>query len=180
MTRVSKGIQNGEKWDRVILDNGIEGYVSQDYLKEVENSTSYYVNFDENLMVENNEISSINCTVGEFNSLVDTNLKIEIYNSKNNLLGQDKLIGTGSKLILKDENNNTRYEYEFLKYGDVNGDGAINSLDVLVLQKYILEIKPLSGVFLKAGNISKNGKLPSSLDVLKIQKHLLEIKYIEQ
>ena len=35
MTRVSRGVQNGERWDRVVLDNGIEGYVFQGYLEKV-------------------------------------------------------------------------------------------------------------------------------------------------
>ena len=34
-TRIKKGIQNGERWDKIILDNGVVGYVFQSYLKEV-------------------------------------------------------------------------------------------------------------------------------------------------
>ena len=83
-------------------------------------------------------------------------------------------------MIIKDENDNIILQYIFIIYGDLNGDGQINSLDVLILQKHILEIKELKNVFLKAANISKNGQLPSALDVLKIQKHILEIKFIEQ
>ena len=35
MTRIEKGVQNGELWDRVILENGIVGYAFQSYLKEL-------------------------------------------------------------------------------------------------------------------------------------------------
>lgn len=49
-----------------------------------------------------------------------------------------------------------------------------------MLQRHILEIKPLTGMFLKAGNIDKTGKRPSSVDLLKIQRHILELKKIEQ
>lgn len=35
MTRIAKGVQKGELWDRVQLENGIIGYVFQSYLKEV-------------------------------------------------------------------------------------------------------------------------------------------------
>ncbi len=65
-------------------------------------------------------------------------------------------------------------------YGDVGGDGKINSFDLLVLQKHILEIEELQGAFRIAGNTSKNGKNPSSFDSLQIQKHILEIQQIEQ
>ncbi|MFR5683337.1 MAG: dockerin type I repeat-containing protein [Clostridia bacterium] len=71
-------------------------------------------------------------------------------------------------------------EYQVILYGDINGDGKINSVDLLVLQRHILEIQKVSGVALKAGNINKNGKNPSSVDLLLIQRHILQLKIIEQ
>lgn len=71
-------------------------------------------------------------------------------------------------------------EYEVIVYGDVSGDGKINSTDLLILQRHILEIQKLQGAFLKAGNINKNGKNPSSLDSLLIQRHILGLKLITQ
>ena len=139
--------------------------------------------FDESLRVEADEISHLNTeklTVGEVKKLIKTNLKLEFCNDQNEILKEEDKIGTGSKLILKNELEEVIYEYTFILYGDVNGDGEINSLDVLIIQKHILEIKEITGIFLKSANTSKNGELPSSLDVLKIQKHILEIKYIEQ
>ena len=35
MTRIAKGKQKGDLWDRVILENGIVGYVFQEYVEEV-------------------------------------------------------------------------------------------------------------------------------------------------
>ena len=35
MTRIAKGKQSGELWDRVKLNNGMVGYVFQTYVKEV-------------------------------------------------------------------------------------------------------------------------------------------------
>lgn len=139
--------------------------------------------FDKSLRIEADEISNIDInrnTVKDIKELITTNLNIEIYKNDNTLLNDEDQIGTDSKLVLKDENGDKIYTYTFIIYGDVNGDGLVNSLDVLVLQKHILETKLLVGVFLKSGNISKNGALPSSLDVLKLQKHILEIKFIEQ
>ncbi len=139
--------------------------------------------FDKSLKVEADEISGLDIlklTVGEVKELIKTNLNLEFYNDQNEVLTQEDKIGTGSKLILKNELEEVVYEYTFIVYGDVNGDGEINSLDVLIIQKHILEIKEITGVFLKSANTSKNGELPSSLDVLKIQKHILEIKSIEQ
>lgn len=150
-------------------------------VKEI--SGDIILEIDKSLRVEADEISKIDInksTVADIKALINTNLKMEFYDSDNDLLSDTDKIGTGSKLILKDEVENEIYAYTFIIYGDVNGDGLINSLDVLVLQKHILETKLMTGVFLKAGNISRNGELPSSLDVLKIQKHILETKFIEQ
>lgn len=139
--------------------------------------------FDKSLRVEADEISNLNIeklTVDDVKQLINTNLTMEFYNHKQEALSEEDNIGTGSKLILKNELEQVVYEYTFIVYGDVNGDGEINSLDVLIIQKHILELKEITGIFLKSANTSKNGELPSSLDVLKIQKHILEIKYIEQ
>ena len=139
--------------------------------------------FNQSLRVEADEISNLNIeqlTVAQIKEKIHTNLTMEFYNSKNEPLTQEAKIGTGSKLRLKNELGEVVYEYTFIIYGDVNGDGEINSLDVLIIQKHILETKEITGIFLKSANTSKNGELPSSLDVLKIQKHILEIKYIEQ
>lgn len=268
-TRIKKGIQNGERWDKVVLENGMVGYVFQSYLKEVpqivqvtdiaiskeevnllindtikliasalpedaenkeltwqsENESiasvtadgvvtakakgttniivstldglvqrkckvnvieieeGVYVEFDPSLTIEGDEISNLNLdnlTVKEVLKLVNTNMNLEILKYDDSKLEDNAKVGTGSKLIIKNQNDQIIYQYKFILYGDVNGDGNINSLDVLVLQKHILETKVLQEEFLKAGNISRNGSLPSSLDVLKLQKHILEIKQIEQ
>lgn len=290
MTRIGKGIQNGERWDRVKLNNGMVGYIFSGYIEEykdkdnnlqqpeieekiesiklhiennllekgssskieitilpekfetnniiwessnneiakVENgeiiaisdgevtitaktedgnvtdsiniivytqgedinspnkpelSGDEKIEFKENLKINENIISNIDInksTVKDIKEMIDTNLIMEFYNYKDVLLQEDNIIGTGSKLILKNSENKIVDQYQFLIYGDVNGDGLINALDTLIIQKYILEIKELKGIFLKAGNTTKNGKLPSSLDILRIQKHILEIKFIEQ
>lgn len=138
---------------------------------------------DKSLKVDGDEISKLDVTkntVSDIKALINTNLTMEFYNSKGELLNDTDKIGTDSKLVLKDSDGNEIYKYTFIIYGDVNGDGLIDSLDVLVLQRHILETKPLIGVFLKSGNISKNGELPNSLDVLKIQRHILETKLIVQ
>ncbi len=200
MTRIGKGIQDGERWDKILLSDGMVGYVFQSYIKEYEGEIQepeqpeepegpqqpqeQYVKFDDSLKVEDYKISGLDVnklTVEEIKKLIDTNSKIEIYNYKDKLLENNENIGTASKLILKDESGNKVYEYKFILYGDVNGDGNINSLDALIIQKHLLEIKLITDeLFLNAGNISKNGEEPSSLDVLKIQKHVLEINFIKQ
>ena len=120
-----------------------------------------------------------NNTVSEIKKNIITNLETEIVNSKNEALSNEDKVGTNCKLQIK-ENENLLKSYEFILYGDVNGDGRINSVDLLVLQRHILEIEFLEPIYQKAGNINKNGKKPTSVDLLLIQRHILGLKTIEQ
>lgn len=138
---------------------------------------------DSSLRVEADEISGISLAknkVKDILNLIHTNLISSVYNSKNEPLDDEDTIGTGSILILKDDQDNEIYKYTFIIFGDVNGDGEINALDSLVIQRHILETRLITGIFLKSGNISKNGNMPNALDVLKIQRHILETSFIEQ
>ena len=141
------------------------------------------INWDSSLKVENSMVTGLdykNNTVEQIKDKIQTLYKIEIYNSKNELLTEKQNVVTGSTIRFIDENNVIKMEYHVVLYGDVNGDGKINSTDLLVLQRHILEIEKLKGYFKTAGNISKNGKNPSSLDSLLIQRHILGLKLIEQ
>ncbi len=120
-----------------------------------------------------------NNTVSEIKKNIITNLETEIVNSKNEALSNEDKVGTNCKLQIK-ENENLLKSYEFILYGDVNGDGRINSVDLLVLQRHILELQFLEPIYQKAGNINKNGKKPTSVDLLLIQRHILGLKTIEQ
>lgn len=120
-----------------------------------------------------------NNTVSEIKKNIITNLEIEMVNSKNETLSNEDKVGTNCKLQIK-ENENLLKSYEFILYGDVNGDGRINSVDLLVLQRHILELQFLEPIYQKAGNINKNGKKPTSVDLLLIQRHILGLKTIEQ
>ena len=124
-------------------------------------------------------IPNNNNTVSEIKKNIITNLETEIVNSKNEALSNEDKVGTNCKLQIK-ENENLLKSYEFILYGDVNGDGRINSVDLLVLQRHILELQFLEPIYQKAGNINKNGKKPTSVDLLLIQRHILGLKTIEQ
>ena len=140
------------------------------------------IEFSEELKINNNVISGWNTkklSVSDIKEKITTKFDIEIYNSRGKKLEENETIGTGSKIRFL-ENGKVKMEYKIVIYGDLNGDGKINSIDLLVLQRHILEIEQLQGPFLLAGNINKNGKNPSSIDSLLIQRHILELKLIEQ
>ena len=152
-------------------------------VKVVEKIEENNIKFDESLTITQNEVTGWDIKslkASQIKEKINTDYKIEIYNYKGQKLSDEQNAGTGSTIRLLDENNVIKMEYIIIIYGDISGDGKINSADLLTLQKHILEIQKLKGVFLKAGNIRKNGKNPSSIDSLLIQKHILEIELIKQ
>ena len=139
--------------------------------------------FDKSLVVKGNEITGLDDTKNTAKNIKDkitTNYTVQLIDSSGEKIPEDSFVGTNSKIIILDENEEIVMEYIIILYGDIDGDGKINSVDLLVLQRHILEIEKLNGVFLKAGNIDKNGKNPSSLDSLLIQRHILELEKIKQ
>lgn len=140
------------------------------------------IHFDSSLTVNSLEISGIDYnknTVADIKQLITTDLEIEIVNNKNEILTDNQTVGTGSKIRVK-ENGKILREYQILIYGDTNGDGKINSVDLLILQRHILEIEPLEGIYRKAGNVRKTGTKPTSVDLLLMQRHILGLQIIEQ
>ena len=117
--------------------------------------------------------------VSDIKNKITTNLEIDIVNYKNEVLKESDIVGTGSKIRVK-ENGKILRQYNIIIYGDANGDGKIDSMDLLVIRRHILELEMLKGVFIKASNISKNGKMPTSWDLLLIQRHILKLQTIEQ
>ena len=141
------------------------------------------ISIDPTLRVSGNEIVGWNIKemkVRQIKEKITSMYRIEIVDYKNKILSDEELAGTGSKIRLIDENSNIKMEYLIIIYGDVDGDGKINSIDLLVLQRHILQIEKLAGAFLKSGDISKTGVNPSSFDSLLIQRHILGLKLIQQ
>lgn len=64
-------------------------------------------------------------------------------------------------------------------YGDTSGDGEINALDLLQVQKNILGLYTLSGAYKEAGDTSGDGSV-NALDLLQVQKSILGLYTIDQ
>ncbi len=94
--------------------------------------------------------------------------KVTIQNNSNKTVTSG-IIGTGYKITINGSNSKT---FEVVIYGDTSGDGKINSLDLLKIQKHILKNSLLNGANKQAADASKDGKI-NSLDLLKVQKHIL-------
>lgn len=97
--------------------------------------------------------------------------------NKDNTLVTDGLIGTGYKVEITTQNDSQTLVV--IINGDTSGDGLINALDLLQVQKNILGTYTLSDVYKLAGDASDDGEI-NALDLLQIQKHILGTYKIEQ
>lgn len=107
--------------------------------------------------------------IGDLVSTIKDKLNNNLIMIKN---GQD-IISTGTVFNLNNQ------EYIAVLYGDINGDGKINSADLLKMRQHLLGMIELTGPFKKAASIV-NGTSINSADLLRIRQHLLGIKNITQ
>ena len=88
-------------------------------------------------------------------------------------------VGTGDQVRVYDAAGTLKYTYNVVIYGDTNGDGTISALDLLRVQKDILSLSDLTGLYNSAADTNKDGKV-TALDLLQVQKHILKLKAIAQ
>lgn len=93
----------------------------------------------------------------------------------------DKKIGTGDKAIIKDAAGNVKKEYQFVLFGDVDGDGVINIKDALLVRKHNLGEKTLTGISLYSANVDRSTDgVVNIKDALIIRKYNLGERTISQ
>ena len=89
------------------------------------------------------------------------------------------LVGTGTEIILKDASGTTIKTYELCIYGDINGDGYLDTGDSLALTKHCTKKKILSGVYKLACDVNHDGYFDTG-DSLRLTKHLTKKATIDQ
>ena len=186
-TKANVSTANGYIWDKIITPSGIEGYIargtsSEQYVEVVKSNTNNNSN-------NNNTNTNTNTSSGTEVKIKDKNLicepattvesikekykdkKVTIKNAKGEEVKTGN-VGTGYKITIADKS------YTIVKLGDANGDGKINSADLLKIQKHLLNVNKITDEnIIKASDVTEDGKI-NSADLLKIQKHLLGVTKI--
>ncbi|MBP5684501.1 MAG: InlB B-repeat-containing protein [Bacilli bacterium] len=99
----------------------------------------------------------VGVSISSLKSKIGNNITIE---------AKTDIISTGSVI----KRNNESYTVYLI--GDLNGDGKINSADLLLMRKYLLEDGILTGAYKKAGIIESSNDI-KSLDLLRLRQYLL-------
>ncbi|MBQ3145518.1 MAG: bacterial Ig-like domain-containing protein [Clostridia bacterium] len=99
---------------------------------------------------------------------------IEIYNIEGNKITDEKeYIKTNMKMKVY-KNQKQLEEYTLVVLGDLNGDGEMNDIDLLMLVRYKTKSdKNLSDPYLKASDILRNGIYEEDADLLKMARILV-------
>jgi len=82
-------------------------------------------------------------------------------------------VATGNVLELYDKNNRKLSSYTIVVYGDTNGDGAVDVLDMIKTNRHILGLGTMSGCYEEAGNANRQNDGVNVLDLIYINRHIL-------
>lgn len=88
-------------------------------------------------------------------------------------------VGTGSRILIRDMNGTGVKEYACIVYGDINGDGQVDIVDMLYMKRHILGTSSLNGLREIAADVNKKGGI-DIVDMLYMKRHILGRSYISQ
>lgn len=88
-------------------------------------------------------------------------------------LSAQDYVTTGCTLLIGDQ------RFTIVIYGDVNGDGFVDVLDLVSMQNALLGKSRLMGCYAQAADIDQNGEM-DILDLIQVQNHILGRKTIVQ
>ena len=202
VTRLEKATTkvNGTYWDKIQKSNGTVGYAARE---TYENETPYKLylvplNENQNPGTENPSNPGDSGNNGGTSQDPSSTEKVKIDETtktitvKPEVIAQDILDAFGGTAkIVKADGNYLENEksvigtgyivediYTVVKKGDANGDGKLDSADLLMIQKHLLDVNILKEEKFIAADANNDNKIDSA-DLLAIQKYLLGVSDIE-
>lgn len=176
VTRVEKNSSNanGYVWDKIVTGTGVTGYIARGDSKE-----SYIEVVSDN----NNGDGGNNVDTGKNNNfkvegtnvITEPNTTAEKIKEKysNAVIKKDGqeiksgLVGTGYIVAIDGKS------YTIVKKGDVDGDGAIDIIDMALMKRHLIGTQSLSGFYKQAGQISSSSSDIDIVDLALMKRHLI-------
>ena len=87
---------------------------------------------------------------------------------------------TGDSVAVYDAGGNMISSTKIVIYGDINGDGKINVLDMIKLNRHITGKGTLTSVYLEAADANRRGDGATVLDMIILNNHITGKKTINQ
>ncbi len=120
---------------------------------------------------------NVNTTINSIKNNEKNGLSIIVRDKNSKIKQNNERIATGDKIEVI--SGDFKHTFTYVLKGDLNGDGEINSADLLALRLHLLGTKKLTDEkFVSA--LLTDGDNINSADLLNMRQHLLGIKKIEQ
>ncbi len=107
-------------------------------------------------LIETDTISKIapHTTVSEFKQNVETYQEMIFTDKDGNVLGEDAIVTTGTKLQVGDT-----LHFTLIVTADIDGNGEVTVTDLAQLKLHYIEHTLLEGIYLRAADIDGNGQI---------------------
>jgi hypothetical protein len=99
------------------------------------------------------------------------NATIKLYKSDGKTEQTGK-VGTGDILALYNSSGKKLSSYTVVIYGDVNGDSAVDALDMTAIRNHINNTSALTGCCLEAADANRGGDGVNIVDLIAINRHI--------
>ena len=120
---------------------------------------------------------SVGTTVGTIKGKVGSSASVVIKDSNGNIKNDSDLIGTGSTIEISNSDGSMTYTY--VMFGDLNGDGEIDAVDLLRMRFHLIGRTTFEGSLRAAADLNGDGEI-DAVDLLRMRFHLINTKLIEQ
>lgn len=110
----------------------------------------------------------------------DSSYKTEAFYADGTVVDMSEPVGTGAVIRITDtESGNVVYERTAVIFGDCNGNGKINSTDIMLIKRHIFNQSKLTGVYFFAADVYQNGVI-NSTDFMLVKRHIFKQSFISQ
>ena len=170
---------NETGWYRINYGAGV-GYVSNNYLTTEAPKPVIPPGISSSVYKIGQYITGIQpgTTVEDFLKGFDLQGGAEVKLLDKNGAQKSGTVGTGNVLSVYG-NGQLVASYELVIYGDVSGDGNINTLDAIKLNRYTIGLATLSGAYLEAADASRDTNV-NTLDSIFINRYSIGLATISQ
>ncbi|MBQ8626230.1 MAG: SH3 domain-containing protein [Agathobacter sp.] len=170
---------NETGWYRITYGSKV-GYVSNKYLTTEKPEPEIPANISSQVYIIGKYITGIQpgTTAEDFLNGITRHGGAEVKLLDKNGSQKTGTVGTGNVLAVYG-NGELVASYEIVIYGDVSGDGKVNTLDAIKLNRYTIGLVTLSGAYLEAANASRDSRV-NTLDSIVINRYSIGLVTINQ
>lgn len=110
----------------------------------------------------------------------DESYKAEAFYADGSAVDMSDLVGTGAVIRVTDiDTGDVVYERTAVIFGDCNGNGKINTNDIMIIKNHIYNENRLTGIYFFAADINGNGVVNTN-DFMLVKRHIFKQSFISQ